>query len=127
MRLRNKGASNNQASALVGFRAETGSRIWLKYQSGGWEALKPRKRGAPLGHYRALTPEQEREIKLLVRGSTPQSLNLPYSVWNRESVKRLILEKYAIDLAMRTMSLYFSRWGFAYQRKIELIDIFWPE
>ena len=124
---REKGMSNNQASALVGFRAETGSRIWAKYQNGGWDALKPRKRGAQLGYRRALTPVQEKEIKRLIRCFNPKNLNLPYPAWNRVSVKQLIAEKYAVNLAVRTISLYFSRWGFTYHRKrLEVMNVLLP-
>jgi transposase len=122
---RKAGVSNNQAAFLVGFRAETGSRIWRKYQKGGDEALRPRKRGVPPGYRRALTPDQEKETKTLLRGSTPESLNLPYLVWNRISVKHLIWERFAVKLASRTISLYFARWGLTCrQKKIEILEPF---
>jgi len=116
VRYRTAGMSNNQASALVGFRPTTGSETWKKYQEKGTEGLKVKRRGLPLGYNRALTPEQEAEIQDILARHTPDDLGLPYSLWSREAAKRLISEKYGIELALRTMTLYFSRWGFTYQR-----------
>lgn len=116
VRFRTSGMSNNQASAVVGLRPETGSRIWKKYQTQGVEGLKPKRRGVPRGCNRALSPEQEEDIQETLKNHTPDELRLPYSLWSREAVKRLILERYGLDLALRTMTLYFQRWGFTYQR-----------
>jgi transposase len=116
VRFRTAGMSNNQASALVGFSATTGSKTWKKYQTGGLEGLKVKRRGLPQGYKRALTPGQEEEIQQMIANNTPDSLGLPYSLWSREAAKRLILEKYGVNLALRTLSLYFSRWGYTYQR-----------
>jgi transposase len=116
VRFRKAGISNNQASALVGFCATTGSKTWKKYQKEGLEGLKVKRRGLPQGYNRALTPSQEEEIQKTMANNTPDALGLPYSLWSREAAKRLILEKYGVDLALRTISLYFSRWGFTYQR-----------
>jgi transposase len=116
VRFRTAGISNNQASALVGFCAATGSATWKKYQKGGLEGLKVKRRGLPQGYGRALTPSQEEEIQKIIANNTPDALGLPYSLWSREAAKRLILEKYGVNVALRTMSLYFSRWGFTYQR-----------
>ena len=66
VRFRAAGISNNQASALVGFRAATGSETWKKYQKGGLEGLKVKRRGLPQGYKRALTPSQEEEIQEMI-------------------------------------------------------------
>jgi transposase len=116
VRFRTAGMSNNQASALVGFRATTGSQTWKKYQKCKLEGLKVKRRGRPMGCNRALLPAQEEEMRDMIAHHTPDELNLPYSLWSREAAKRLILEKYGIGLALRTMTLYFSRWNFTYQR-----------
>ena len=116
VRLRTSGMSNNQASAVVGLRPETGSRIWKKYQEQGAASLKLRRRGVPKGCNRALSPEQEEDLQEVLKNHTPDELQLPYSLWSREAVKRLIHERYGIELALRTMTLCFQRWGFTYQR-----------
>lgn len=116
VRFREAGMSNNQASALVGFGYVTGSRIWKKYKDQGLEGLKVKRRGLPLGHNRALSPAQEEEIQALMSNHTPDEIGLPYSLWSRESAQRMIAERYDIKLALRTMTLYFSRWNFTYQK-----------
>ena len=75
VRFRTAGMSNNQASALVGFRcAGTGSVLWKKYQHTGLEGLKVKRRGLPKDYNRALTPAQEEEIKDLIAHYTPDKL-----------------------------------------------------
>ena len=37
-------------------------------------------------------------------------------MWNREAAQRLIYEKCGVNLALRTISLYFARWKYTYQR-----------
>ena len=116
VRFRTAGISNNQASALVGFRVATGSKIWKLYQETGLEGLKVKRRGLPKDYNRALTPVQEEEIKDLMAHHTPDELGLPYSLWCREAAKRLISEKCGVNLAIRTISSYFARWKFTRQR-----------
>jgi transposase len=116
VRFRTSGMSNNQASAVVGFCPETGSRIWKKYLALGLGSLKPANRGVPKGCNRALSKEQEESLQETLKNHTPDELGLPYLLWSREAVKRLISEKYIVELALRTMTLYFQRWGFTYQR-----------
>ena len=116
VRFRTTGMSNNQASALVGFCVATGSAIWKKYRETGLVGLKVKRRGLPKDYNRALTPAQEEEIKDLIAHHTPDDLGLRYSLWSRESAKRLISEKYGVDLALRTITSYFARWKFTYQR-----------
>ena len=116
VRFKTAGMSNNQASALVGFCVGTGSATWKKYQEAGLEGLKVKRRGLPKDYNRALTPAQEEEIKDLMAHHTPDDLGLPYSLWSREAAKRLISEKYGVDLALRTITSYFTRWKFTYQR-----------
>ncbi|GHV43546.1 hypothetical protein FACS1894187_25830 [Synergistales bacterium] len=69
-----------------------------------------------MGYNRALSPAQEIEIQDIISRHTPDELGLPYSLWSRDAIRRFIVEKYGVELALRTMSLYFSRWGFTYQR-----------
>jgi transposase len=116
VRFRTAGISNNQAAALVGFRATTGSQTWKKYQKCGIGGLKPLNRGLSMGYNRALSPTQENELRNILAHHTPDELGLLYSLWSREAVKRLIFEKYGIELALRTITLYFSRWNITYQR-----------
>jgi transposase len=116
VRFRASGMSNNQASALVGFRVATGSETWKKYQEQGLKGLKVKRRGLPQGYNRFLSLTQEEEIQAIMAQHTPDEVGLPYSLWSREASQRLISERYGIKLALRTMTLYFSRWNFTYQK-----------
>ena len=116
VRFRSAGISNNQASALVGFRVATGSDTWKKFQEQGLEGLKVKKRGRQYGNSRLLSFAQEKEMLSILAHHAPDEVGLPYSLWSREAVQRIIAERYGIKVALRTMTLYFSRWNFTYQK-----------
>ena len=48
-----------------------------KYEQGGLEALKIKRRGRPKGEKRILTPEQEEDIRVTILEKTPDQLSMP--------------------------------------------------
>lgn len=92
---------------------------WLRYQTGGWSALKQRKRGVALGTSRKLTPDQEAEVRDLITDKMPDQLKLPFALWTREAVRQLIKERYGVDFALQSMSVVLRRWGFTPQRPVK--------
>lgn len=83
------------------------------YLSGGWMAVNVSGGGRPVGSGRALTEAQENEVPALIRQHTPDELALAYPSWSRQAVAELIRHRYGVELAVRTMGLYLSRWGLA--------------
>ncbi|WP_197340061.1 helix-turn-helix domain-containing protein, partial [Ralstonia solanacearum] len=47
---------------------------------------------------------------------TPDQLKMPYALWTRAAVGQLIKQCFGIRLAVRTVGLYLSRWGFTPQK-----------
>src|SRR3712207_8555473 len=53
----------------------------------------------------------------------PRSTLFPYttlfrSLWSRAAVRELILRRFGVRLAVRTMSTYLARWGFTAQKPL---------
>lgn len=118
--LRKKGISRKEVAAIIGVTAETVSK-WSKMEKlGGKNALKKGKRGRKFSDKRKLTPEQEKEIKKLIIDKTPDQYKLPFALWNRESIRILIEQKYGVIYCLPTMSRVLKRWGFTPQKPKKL-------
>lgn len=80
----------------------------------GDDALKKGRRGNPSGP--VLKGPQAAIICNIIRDQCPDQVKLPFALWTREAVQRLILERFGIELALRTIGDYLARWGFAVQK-----------
>ena len=89
---------------------------WRKAQSEGVEALRKGKRGNPSGPRLAVT--QAATICNIIRDRRPEQMKLPFYLWTREAVQRLILEQCGVSLAVRTVGDYLARWGFTAQKPV---------
>ncbi len=72
--------------------------------------------GGTGGAVRLLAPAQEALIRELVFDNTPDQLSLPYPLWTRAAVTRLIDHRLGIQLNVRTLGTYLARWGFSPRR-----------
>ncbi|MGQ0530402.1 MAG: IS630 family transposase [Panacagrimonas sp.] len=89
------------------------------YKAGGAKAVAIRRLGRKPGTCRLLTVDQEREVQRLIQDRTPDPLKMVYALWTRNAVAELIRERYGIDLAVRTVGLYLSRWGYTPQKPLK--------
>ncbi len=89
------------------------------YEAGGWSAVDVERPGRPSGVGRTLSTEQEREVQRLIRDRTPDQLKMVYALWTRQAVAELIRDRFGIELPVRTMGLYLSRWGFTPQKPMK--------
>ena len=76
------------------------------YGAGGLEALKPKARGRKTGTKRLLSPEQEAEVRKLICDKRPEQMKMPFALWTREAVRQLILERFGVELAVRSVGEY---------------------
>lgn len=135
IRLREKGVSNKAVAEGVGISVYHASRIWQSYKKGGIEAIEPGIRGRRHKEKRTLAEGQEREVQRLLVDKTPDQLKFPFALWTRKAVQELIGRKYGIDMPIRTVGEYLSRWGFtprkpvkkAREQKPEAVDGTYPE
>lgn len=89
---------------------------WRRSESGGPEALKKGRRGNPTGP--TLKGTQAATICNIIRDRRPEQVKLPFYLWTREAVQRLIQEECGITLAIRTVGDYLARWGFTAQKPL---------
>jgi transposase len=90
--------------------------ILCAYNRKGMACLDEKVRGRKFGEQRILSSEQEEELQQVITDMSPRQVELPFDAWTRGAVQRLIKERYSIDVALRTISLYFDRWGMTCQR-----------
>ncbi|MCS6762969.1 MAG: IS630 family transposase [Candidatus Protistobacter heckmanni] len=119
VKMRLDGVSLKDAAAQCEMSRTTLIAAVKAYRAGGWKALDVERPGRPQGTGRTLTAEQEREVQRLIRDRTPDQLKMIYALWSRQAVAELILNRYGIKLAVRTMGLYLERWGFTPQKPMK--------
>jgi transposase len=89
--------------------------IWVKaHRRGGLRALKAKPRGRPKGG--TLLPWQAAQIVRSITDRTPDQVKLPFYLWTREAVGRLIEDRFGIRLSVWTVGRYLVRWGFTPQK-----------
>jgi len=89
--------------------------IWVKaHRCGGMRALKAKRRGRPKGG--TLLPWQAAQIVRSITDRTPDQVKLPFYLWTREAVGRLIEDRFGIRLSVWTVGRYLVRWGFTPQK-----------
>jgi transposase len=110
------GFTEVEVANLLGVSRETVSRWWSAYASQGLDALPQERSGRPLGSGRLLSDQQARHIQGLLNKHSPEDLGVAAPLWNRRAVRDLIRKEFAIDLAVRTVGAYLSRWGYTAKR-----------
>ena len=94
--------------------------IWLnKYKTHGKKAFKNQACGRKFGTKRSLTLKQENELQKIIQTKTPDQLKMPFALWDRKAIKELIHDHYGINMPIRTVGEYLSRWGFTPQRPLK--------
>jgi transposase len=114
-----QGKTQTQVARETGVHQPTVNRWWKRYQQGGWDAVRKRKRGRRVGTDRKLTEDQEREIQKVIVDKTPDQLKMAFALWNREAVRQLIHERFGVEYGLQTMSTVLRRWGFTPQRPLK--------
>src|SRR3989304_108967 len=79
---------------------------------------KAKKRGRPKGG--TLLPWQAAQIVRTITDRTPDQLKLPFYLWTREAVGRLIEDRFGIQLSVWTVGRYLARWGVTPQKPARL-------
>jgi transposase len=108
------GQKQVEVAQLLGIHKDTVNRWVKKANTSGQKALAKRKRGKPPDA--KLTQAQATCICRLIEDKHPEQLKLPFALWTREAVRELIVKKYGIKLAIRTMGNYLRKWGFTPQK-----------
>lgn len=113
------GKTKSTISRELGIRRSTISRWLVTYEQTGNISQQEKKRGRPEGDGRSLTPAQEARIQKDIVERLPDQLKLSFALWSAEAVKQLIKQYFLINMPIRTVRLYLSRWGFTPQRPVK--------
>ena len=118
VKLSEKGLTFTEIGKIVGVHRNTVG-YWIKqWKEGGTKALKAKPSGRPAGSNRMLSSTQEKEIQKSITDKFPDQLKLPFALWTRDAVRQLIIEKFGIKIAVRTVGEYLKRWNFTPQKPI---------
>jgi transposase len=108
--LRKKGEMNQDIARFLGINEQYASTIWQKYEKGGKKAIAILAQGRREGQKRSLSVEQEDTIQRFLIDKTPEQMKFLFALWTREAVKELIRRQYNINMPIRTVGEYLSRW-----------------
>lgn len=118
VRLRKKGKAYKEIGEIVGIHPTNACKIYKAYEKGGINSIKAKKRGRKLGSCRTLSPDQEQELQTAIVDKTPDQLKFPFALWTRQAVQMLIKQLYSINMPIRTVGEYLSRWNFTPQKPL---------
>ncbi len=93
--------------------------ICKRHKEIGAKALRDAPGGRRSGQGRMLDAAQELLVRQLIADKTPDQLKMPYALWSRAAVAQLVEQCFGIRLAVRTVGLYLSRWGFTPQKPMK--------
>jgi transposase len=93
---------------------------WTKsHREYGVEALAAKRRGRRAGEAGKLNGTQAKRMRTLVVGKLPDQLKLPFYLWTRAAVQRLIERECKVRLSLSAVGGYLARWGLSAQRPIK--------
>ena len=105
-----RGKRQVEVADVCGVTRQAVSR-WLRaYREAGEKGLITRQRGRPKGS--SLPACQAVNIAATVLKHSPEELNLPFYLWEREAVTRLIEQRYGVRFSVWTVGRYLRDWGF---------------
>ncbi len=116
--LRRAGLPYDAIAAQVGLTRTGVFDICKRFAERGAAGLKTGPRGPEPGTGRLLDAGRESGAGDLIRRHTPDELGLPFVLWSRPAVRELILRRFGVRLAVRTMGSYLARWGFTAQKPL---------
>jgi len=110
------GKTQVEAAKLFGVTRQAVGKWLKKYRESGMKGLKARPQGRPEG--RTLLSRQAAQIVRTITDRCPEQLELPFCLWTREAVARLIEKRFGIHLSVWTVGRYLARWGFTPQKPV---------
>jgi transposase len=116
--LRQAGMTFDAIAAQVGLTRTGVFDICKRFAERGAAGLKTGPRGPEPGTGRFLDRAQEAEVRDLIRRHAPDELDLPFALWSRAAVQELVLRRFGVRLAVRSMGTYLARWGFTAQKPL---------
>ena len=111
-----EGAKQVAVAKLYGVTRRAVAKWLRSYRDSGLQALTAKPKGRPKGG--SLLPWQAAQIAKTVVDHHPEQLKLPFYLWTREAVAKLIHRKFGIRVSLSTAGRYLKRWGFTPQKPV---------
>ena len=108
----------NQAEAARTFGVSRQSvNNWMKRcKTGGIRKLRTGRRGRP--SVSRLAPNQAATAVRLITDRCPDQLKLPFALWTREAVAKLLDQRFGLKVSVWTAGRYLAQWGFTPQKPV---------
>lgn len=110
--------NNSEAAELLGLPVETAIRWWQWYLPEGEQMLSVPKRGRKIGEKRHLGIEKAKQIQKMIVDHYPDQLKLPFTLWDRQAIRKLIKLQFGLEMPIQTFGKYLSRKGYTSQKHI---------
>lgn len=110
-----KGKSRKEVSELFGVSMHA-IYLWMrKVREGGIENLQAKRKGRPTKTSKLKPLECAWLVKAIV-DKTPDQLKLPYYLWTRAAVQKLIKDKFGLEVSRWTVGRMLKGWGLTPQK-----------
>jgi transposase len=97
--------------------SRTSVHEWVKkYRSRGTQGLQSKRRGRP--RRSRLAGHQAATVVRLITERCPDQLKMPFALWTRAAVGRLIAQRCGLHLSVWTVGRYLKKWGFTPQKPL---------
>ena len=117
--LRKKRLTYKQISDIIDVHYSTICGWWKCYEKEGAKGIRLKTRGRKQATKRTLNPKPEKVLQKIIEDKAPDQIKLPFALWTRRAVQQTIRSLYRIDMPIRTVGEYFSRWGFTPQKLLK--------
>ncbi|QRR11826.1 IS630 family transposase (plasmid) [Burkholderia sp. MS455] len=117
--LREGGMTYDEIAQLTDLSRTGVFDICKRYVQEGTAALRDKPSGRAVTQKRALTEQQEIEVRVLMRDQMPDQLKMPFALWTRHAVRELIRQRTGRTLTLQGVGLYLARWGFTPQKPLK--------
>jgi transposase len=111
------GMTQTAAAATFGASLRAVQKWVALDRAGGAPALTLQRRGRRGGHGH-LAPALAQHVRQLVVERMPDQVDLPFYLWTREAVARLIEREGGVAPALTTVGRYLKAWGFTPQKPV---------
>lgn len=110
------GMSRVEAARVFGVSRQIVGEWVQRVREGGAAALVAKPKGRP--RKISLKPWQAAQVVRALTDRCPDQLKLPFALWTREAVGKLIERKFGVKLSVWTVGRYLKRWGFTPQKPL---------
>ena len=111
-----EGMSQAGVARILGVSRQS-VNAWAKsYRKSGEDGLAARQRGRP--RESRLRPAQVATTIRMITDGCPDQLKLPFALWTREAVAKLLACKFGVKVSVWTVGRYLQNWGLTPQKPV---------